>query len=128
MKSLLFSKWWTLLHYNSLYVTWTEVLSIFFKNALLTLPLRVSITVTNHTEQQIKGIKVSTMYPSSQTCSCCGNKNLLVTNLAVCVGECQDCHTVHNQDINVAINILKKGMQMQFKSDTRTQMLLTPIS
>ena len=30
-----------------------------------------------------KVVRVPTMYPSSQTCSCCGYKNLLVMNLAV---------------------------------------------
>lgn len=58
-------------------------------------------------------IKVPTMYPSSQTCSCCGYKNPLVKNLEVRVWECPDCHTVHNRDINASINILNKGLQMQ---------------
>lgn len=58
-------------------------------------------------------IKVPTMYPSSQTCSCCGYQNPLVKNLAVRVWECPDCHTVHNRDTNASINILKKGLQMQ---------------
>ncbi|WP_334301622.1 RNA-guided endonuclease TnpB family protein [uncultured Blautia sp.] len=58
-------------------------------------------------------IKVPTMYPSSQTCSCCGFKNPLVKNLAVRIWECQSCHTMHNRDINAGINILRKGLQMQ---------------
>ena len=58
-------------------------------------------------------VKVPTMYPSSQTCSCCGYKNTLVKNLAVRVWECPECHTVHNRDANASINILKKGLQMQ---------------
>lgn len=58
-------------------------------------------------------IKVPAMYPSSQTCSCCGYKNSLVKNLAVRVWECPDCHTVHNRDTNAGINILNKGLQMQ---------------
>ena len=58
-------------------------------------------------------VKVPTMYPSSQTCSCCGHKNPLVKNLAVRVWECPDCHTVHNRDTNASINILNKGLQMQ---------------
>ena len=55
-------------------------------------------------------IKVPAMYPSSQTCSCCGYKNPLVKNLAVRVWECPDCHTVHNRDTNASINILNKGL------------------
>ena len=58
-------------------------------------------------------VKVPTMYPSSQTCSCCGYKNTLVKNLAVRVWECPECHTVHNRDTNASINILKKGLQMK---------------
>lgn len=58
-------------------------------------------------------IKIPTMYPSSQTCSCCGYKNPLVKNLAVRIWECPDCHTVHNRDTNASINILKKGLQLQ---------------
>ena len=58
-------------------------------------------------------IKVPTMYPSSQICSCCGYKNLLVKNLAVRIWECPICHTVHGRDINASVNILNKGLQMQ---------------
>lgn len=58
-------------------------------------------------------VKVPTMYPSSQTCSCCGYKNTLVKNLAVRVWECPECHTVHNRDTNASINILNKGLQMK---------------
>lgn len=58
-------------------------------------------------------IKVPTMYPSSQTCSCCGYKNPLVKNLAVRKWECPDCHTKHDRDTNASINILNKGLRMQ---------------
>lgn len=58
-------------------------------------------------------IRIPTMYPSSQTCSCCGYKNPLVKNLAVRNWECPKCHTKHDRDINASINILKKGLQMQ---------------
>lgn len=58
-------------------------------------------------------IKVPTIYPSSQTCSCCGYKNPLVKNLAIRVWECPNCHAVHNRDTNASINILSKGLQMQ---------------
>ena len=58
-------------------------------------------------------VKVPTMYPSSQTRSCCGYKNPLVKNLAVRVWECPECHTIHNRDTNASINILTKGLQMQ---------------
>lgn len=55
-------------------------------------------------------IRVPTMYPSSQTCSCCGYKNPLIKNLAVRKWECPVCHTIHDRDANAAINILNKGL------------------
>ena len=58
-------------------------------------------------------IKVPTMYPSSQTCSCCGYKNPLVKNLAIRKWECPECHTEHDRDTNASVNILNKGLQMQ---------------
>ena len=58
-------------------------------------------------------VKVPTMYPSSQTCSCCGYKNPLVKNLAIRSWECPECHMVHDRDTNASINILNKGLQMQ---------------
>ena len=57
-------------------------------------------------------IKVPTMYPSSQTCSCCGYKNPLVKNLAIRNWECPNCGTKHNRDVNASINILNKGLEV----------------
>lgn len=57
-------------------------------------------------------IKVPTMYPSSQTCSCCGYRNPLVKNLAIRNWECPECHTKHNRDTNASINILNKGLEV----------------
>ena len=57
-------------------------------------------------------IKVSTMYPSSQTCSCCGYVNPLVKNLAIRKWECPFCHTKHDRDYNASINILTKGLSL----------------
>ena len=58
-------------------------------------------------------IRIPTMYPSSQTCSCCGYKNPLVRNLAVRNWECPECHTRHDRDTNAGINILRKGLHLQ---------------
>lgn len=57
-------------------------------------------------------IKVPTMYPSSQTCSCCGYKNPLVKNLSVREWVCPKCHTKHDRDTNAGINILNKGLSI----------------
>lgn len=58
-------------------------------------------------------VKVPTMYPSSQTCSCCGYKNPLVKNLAIRSWMCPKCGRKHNRDTNASINILNKGLQIQ---------------
>ena len=55
-------------------------------------------------------IRVPTMYPSSQTCSCCGYRNPLIKNLAIRTWECPACHTIHDRDQNAAVNILHKGL------------------
>ena len=59
-----------------------------------------------------KLVKVPTIYPSSQTCSCCGYKNPLVKNLAVRKWECPNCHSKHDRDVNASINILNKGLSI----------------
>ena len=57
-------------------------------------------------------IKVPAMYPSSQTCSCCGYKNPLIKNLSIREWKCPNCHTKHNRDTNASINILNKGLSV----------------
>ena len=57
-------------------------------------------------------VKVPTVYPSSQTCSCCGYKYPLVKNLAVRKWKCPECHTLHDRDYNASLNILNKGLSM----------------
>lgn len=53
--------------------------------------------------------KIDRFYPSSKTCSCCGTK----TSFGLDVREwtCYNCNTVHDRDLNAAINILKHGLQ-----------------
>ena len=57
--------------------------------------------------------RAPTMYPSSQTCNCCGYRNPRIKNLGIRIWECPKCHAVHDRDTNASINILKKGLQMQ---------------
>lgn len=57
-------------------------------------------------------IRVPTFYPSSQTCSKCGQGNPMVKNLWVREWECPFCHTKHDRDYNASINILNKGLSL----------------
>ena len=45
-------------------------------------------------------------YPSSKTCSCCGEK-LKELDLSDRDWECPNCHTVHDRDANAAMNLRK---------------------
>ena len=48
--------------------------------------------------------------PSSKTCSCCGkiNRNLSLKNRE---WICEECNTVHDRDVNAAINIKNFGLR-----------------
>ena len=48
-------------------------------------------------------------YPSSKTCSCCGEK-LKELDLSVREWECPHCHTTHDRDANAAINLRNYGL------------------
>lgn len=55
-------------------------------------------------------IKISTFYPSSKLCHCCGYKNTTLT-LAEREWTCPNCHTYLDRDNNAAINILQEGLR-----------------
>ena len=59
-----------------------------------------------------KYIKIGRYVPSSQTCSICGFVNKDTKDLSVREWICPQCGTVHDRDINAAINILNEGMIM----------------
>ena len=57
-------------------------------------------------------IKIGKYVPSSQTCNVCGYINKDTKDLSVREWICPQCRTVHDRDINAAINILNAGMKM----------------
>ncbi len=58
-------------------------------------------------------IQVPTFYPSSQTCSVCGERNTETKNLAVRDWICKKCGAHHDRDVNAAKNILAKAKEIQ---------------
>ena len=58
-----------------------------------------------------KIIKVPAFYPSSKTCSCCGNiKETL--KLSERIYHCEYCGLEIDRDYNASINILRKGLEI----------------
>jgi len=57
-------------------------------------------------------VKVPTFFASSQNCHVCGLKNSDLKDLKVRSWVCPECGTNHDRDINAAINILNKGLEM----------------
>lgn len=57
-------------------------------------------------------VKIGRFTKSSQPCHVCGYINTNTKNLAVRKWTCPQCGTVHDRDINAAINILNEGLQL----------------
>ena len=57
-------------------------------------------------------IKIGRYVPSSQTCNVCGYVNKDIKDLSVREWICPKCGTVHDRDVNAAINILNEGMRI----------------
>lgn len=56
--------------------------------------------------------KISTFFPSSQTCNKCGEKFPFTKNLRVREWTCPNCGSKLDRDINAANNILNEGLRL----------------
>lgn len=59
-----------------------------------------------------KLVKIDRYFPSSKTCSCCGEKTTEVKSLSIREWACSSCGEIHDRDINAATNILTEGLKM----------------
>lgn len=57
-------------------------------------------------------VKVSTFFPSSQTCSCCGYKNAEVKDLSVRKWVCPACGVTHDRDENASKTIFAETLRI----------------
>lgn len=57
-------------------------------------------------------IKIGRFIKSSQPCNVCGYINKDTKNLSVRQWKCPKCGTIHDRDINAAINILNEGLKI----------------
>lgn len=63
-------------------------------------------------------IKVGQYFPSSQLCSVCNNKNTEVKDTRIRKWICPECGTIHDRDVNAAINIKNEALRLYGESLT----------
>ncbi len=57
-------------------------------------------------------IRMDKWYPSSQLCSSCGYQNRDTKNLGIRSWTCPVCGTIHDRDLNTALNIRNEGLRI----------------
>ena len=57
-------------------------------------------------------VKIDRWFASSQTCFECGHKEDKVKNLSIREWTCSKCGTIHNRDLNAALNIEREGLSL----------------
>lgn len=57
-------------------------------------------------------VKIDTFFPSSKMCSDCKEMHKLTNDLSVREWQCPSCNSIHDRDINAAINILNEGLTL----------------
>ena len=74
-------------------------------------------TFTSHLEykSERKGrtfVQIDTFFPSSKMCSNCKEVHELTNDLSVREWQCPTCNSIHDRDVNAAINILNEGLTL----------------
>ena len=57
-------------------------------------------------------VKIDTFFPSSKMCSDYKEIHKLTNDLSVREWQCTSCNSIHDRDINAAINILNEGLTL----------------
>lgn len=75
---------------------------------------------------------ISRWEPTSQTCSCCGEKTLQkkagMEGLKIREWLCSNCGSFHDRDVNAAKNIKVAGGQLETKNERRRTGQTTPVA
>ena len=61
--------------------------------------------------------QIDEYYPSTQTCSVCGNIDKKYKNLNERVYKCSNCHNRMDRDLNASVNIMFEGLKKYMKEE-----------